>query len=155
MFSFKSLTFLIRTVVIRVSLYLFNCFGVDEFDERQQQQPWPRPSLPAEIHTTATQISDHQHHGEDDGDHHQKKSVLQKVKDKAKKLIKKKKKKPDHGHGDELREQEDHHHFEEQEGEEEDDDDSEEEEEERNARDFNPLDLIHSRPCKNFLILPC
>lgn len=114
-----------------------------ERDELQQQQmPWPRPSAPATIHTTATQVSDDQHHGEDEGDHPHKKSVLQKVKDKAKKLIKKKK--PGHGHGDDHREEEDHHHFEEEEEGEEEDDDTEWEEEGKTS-DLNPPDF-HSRP---------
>jgi hypothetical protein len=108
-----------------------------------EQQPWPRPSAPATIHTT-TEISDDHRHGEDEDDHPHKKSVLQKVKDKAKKLIKKKKK-PSHGRGDDHRE-EDHHHFDE---EEEEEDTEEEEEEEGEAGHLNPPDF-HSRPCKKF-----
>lgn len=104
-----------------------------------EQQPWPRPSAPAMIHTT-TEISDDHRHGEDEDDHPHKKSVLQKVKDKAKKLIKKKKK-PSHGHGDDHRE-EDHHHFDEKE---EEDTEEEEEEEEGEAGHLNPPDF-HSRP---------
>jgi len=118
----------------------------DEFE----QQPWPRPLAPPAIHTTATEMSDDQHHGENEDDHPHKKSVLQKVKEKAKKLIKKKKKQPDHGHGDEHREEEDRHHFdddEDEEGEEEDTD----KEEEGKARDLNPSDF-YSRPCKKFQI---
>lgn len=115
-----------------------------------EQQPWPRPLAPATIHTTATEMSDDQHHGENEDDHPHKKSMLQKVKEKAKKLIKKKKKKkqPADGHGDEHREEEEHHHFDDDEDEEEGEEEDTEEEEEEKARDLNPSDF-YSRPLAN------
>jgi len=113
-----------------------------------EQQPWPRPLAPATIHTTATEMSDDQHHGENADDHPHKKSVLQKVKEKAKNLIKKKKKKqPAVDHGDEHREEEEHHHSDDDEDEEGEEEDTEEEEEEK-ARDLNPSDF-YSRPLAN------